>query len=83
MLVDAGAFNNLVGSQWVERMDRLNQQCGRPKNARAPLGRTITLGGVGKNPKESNQNIKVPTSINGDSSTFTASVVDGKICQLC
>ena len=25
MLVDNGAFNNLVGSQWVERMDRLNQ----------------------------------------------------------
>ena len=77
MLVDTGALNNLVVSQWVDRMGRLNQQCGLPKSTRAPLGRTVTLGGVGKNTKESNQSVKVPTSVNGDSSTFTATVVDG------
>ena len=74
---DTGAFNNLVGSQWVERMDCLNQQCGRPKSTRVPFGRTVTLGGVGKNTKESSQSVKLPTSVNGDSYTFTATVVDG------
>ena len=68
MLVDTGALNNLVGSQWVERMDRLNQQYGRPKSTRAPRGRTVTLGGVGKNTHESSQSVKVPTSVDGDSS---------------
>ena len=77
MLVDTGAFNNLVGSQWVDRMDRLNQKCGLPKRTRAPLGRTVTLGGVGKNTQESSHSVRVPTSVNGDKSTFTATVVDG------
>ena len=58
-------------------MDRLNQQFGRPKSTRAPLGRTVTLGGVGKNTQENNQSVMVPTSVNGDSFTFTAAVVDG------
>ena len=41
MLIDTGAFNNLVGSQWVDRMDRLNQQVGKPRSKRAPLGKPI------------------------------------------
>ena len=77
MLLDTGAFNNLVGSQWVDRMDRLNQRCGLPSSTRAPLGRTVTLGGVGKNTQESSHSVRVPTSVNGDKSTFTATVVDG------
>ena len=77
MLVDTGAFNNLVGSQWVDRMDRLNQKCGLPSSTRALLGRTVTLGGVGQNIQESSHSVRVPTSVNGDKSTFTATVVDG------
>ena len=58
-------------------MDPLNHQIGKPKSTRAPLGRTRTLGGVGKNTQESSHNVQIPASVNGGSSTFTATIVDG------
>ena len=81
VLVDIGAVNNLLGSQWVERMDCLNHQVGKPKSTRAPLGCTVTLGGVGKNTPERSLSVQVPTIVNGDSSIFTGTIAEGSDSQ--
>ena len=81
MLVDIGAVNNLLGSQWVERMDCLNHQVGKPKSTRAPLGCTVTFGGVGKNTPERSLSVQVPTIVNGDSSIFTGTIAEGSDSQ--
>ena len=37
MLVDTGAWTNLVGSRWVDRMDKINQQLGKATHTRRDL----------------------------------------------
>ena len=76
MLLDTGAWNNLVGSQWVERMDALNGQAGGKGSVRSRLPHTLTLGGVGKHSQKSNHSVKVNTFISGDTSTYEATVID-------
>ena len=76
MLLDTGAFNNLVGDKWVARMDDLNRKHGKPTHTTTTLSRKITLGGVGTGTQETNKAVQVPCSVHGQPVNFSATVLD-------
>ena len=43
MLIETVAWNNLVGSEWVTRMDKLNCDAGKPNSVRTKLKRPVRL----------------------------------------
>ena len=57
MLVDTGAWNNLVGFEWVSCMDKLNSAAGIPQSYRTTLQRPVRLGGVGKTTQLSTETV--------------------------
>ena len=57
MLLDTGAYQNLVGDKWVARMDELNRQHGKPEHSTQKLAQKITLGGVGAGTQEANESV--------------------------
>ena len=77
LLLDTGAWKNIVGSGWVDRMDQVNQQNGKAKSIREPLGYTVSLGGVGQNSQQSKTKTTVPITVNGSASSFSATVIEG------
>ena len=79
MLVDTGAWNNLVGSEWVSRMDKLNSAAGIPQSYRTKLQRPVRLGGNGKKTQLSTESVTVTTTVSGDHSMYKATVIEGSI----
>ena len=77
MLVDTGAWNNLVGSDWVHRMDKINSSTGKEPSVKTQLKHPIRLGGVGKNTQVGTHSVKVPTTVCGDNSAYMATVIEG------
>ena len=76
MLLDTGAWNNLVGDRWVKRMDEINAKAGRPTHVRKRLPQNITLGGVGKNTQTATHEVVVHTMIDGMNTKFEATVLE-------
>ena len=70
LLVDTGAYGNLVGSEWVKRMD-VNNSKSHTRN----IGK-VTLGGVGKNTQESHTEVIISTVVDGVVDHFSAVMID-------
>ena len=75
LLVDTGAYGNLVGSEWVKRMDANNSKHGLKPSHTRNIGK-VTLGGVGKNTQESHTEVIVPTVVDGVVDNFSAVMID-------
>jgi hypothetical protein len=75
MLLDTGAYKNIVGDAWVERMDKINKQFGRPKHTTKTLNTKVVLGGVGTGTQESNIEVTVPCEVSGKKTDFKATVL--------
>ena len=76
LLIDTGAYKNLVGDRWVARQDKLNQAAGKKTSVWKDLPRPLTLGGVGANTQESTKETTVPISIGGEQAVFQASLLE-------
>ena len=77
MLVDTGAWNNLVGSECFSRMDKFNSEAGILQSCRTQPQRPVRLGGVGKKTQLSTESVTVPTTVSVDHSTYKATVIEG------
>jgi hypothetical protein len=75
LLVDTGAYGNLVGSELVKRMVANNSKHGLKPSHTRNIGK-VTLGGVGKNTQESHTEVIVPTVVDGVVDNFSAVMID-------
>ena len=75
LLVDTGAYGNLVGSEWVKRMDANNSKHGLKPSHTRNIGK-VTLGGVGDKTQESHTEVIVPTVVDGVVDNFSAVMID-------
>ena len=75
MLIDTGAFNNIAGDGWVERMDKVNKAHGIPQHEVHELEEKVILGGVGTGTQESTQGVTVPVEVGGIRTSFQATVL--------
>ena len=73
LLVDTGAFENLVGSLWLERVERIKKASQSKSSSQPvewePLSNPIPVGGVGKDIITANWRAKVPIALNGGRKT--------------
>ena len=76
-MIDTGAWNNLVGSSWVDRMNRQNKAIGKVPSTEQKLAKPVVLGGVGKDTQEAKHRVTMPTTIGGADSQFSATMIDG------
>ena len=76
MLLDTGAYRNLVGDEWVHRMDQLNKKAGLPPSVYRKTDQKVTLGGVGTGTQESEHDVHVPCLISGEDVEYKATVLD-------
>ena len=73
LLVDTGAFENLMGSKWLERIERI-KKASRSKSSSQPvewesLNNPIPVGGVGKDVINAKWRAKVPIALKGGKKT--------------
>ena len=74
LLVDTGAFGNLVGSEWVNRMKAIASRCKR-SICYSPLKQSITVDGVGTGSSKADQQAEVPIALDGEDSRYTSPMV--------
>lgn len=80
LLIDPGAYDNLVGERWVERQGALAQQRGRGNVTRRRMERELGVEGVGKEAQTASEQAVIPgviRDITGHSqeATYTAPVL--------
>ena len=76
LLLDTGAYKNLVGDAWVARLDKLNAEAGLKPSGRNQLMKPLTLGGVGKDTQQADKEVVIPISVDGEKAVFQATLVE-------
>ena len=75
LLVDPGAYDNLVGSEWVEEAVQIAVKAGHGC-AWQKLKNRLSVEGVGKDSNEATEEVTVPICLeDGETGTFTSPVI--------